>query len=291
VDPPKTIQVVELTKGDGEEVKQGDVVSVTVVSWKWGSTEPLSYSTSTTKQPMVFPVKAGDITAPLAKAVNDQKLGTRVMAVLPPAEGSLGSALGAEAGDTVVVVMDILEKWAKDAEADPKAKPTGVKTGPVVTGDLGGPATVTVPGGIAAPDKVETQVIAEGSGPKVADGDTIVYNYAAVDWTGGDGGSSWKDGNGPASITVQSNPYGDGSEVTAFSGLAGIPVGSRVLVTLPGKENSYLAEAVVIDIIAVAKPVPGADKTEPTPSPEASAEATEAPEPGEQATEQASESP
>jgi peptidylprolyl isomerase len=127
---------------------------------------------------------------------------------------------------------------------------TDAKTGPVVTGALGAAAKITVPGSAKAPEKVTTTVLATGKGNPIADGDTLVYNYAAVDWNGDDGGSTWVAKRGPASILV-SSVNGDGT-VTAFSGLVGVPLGSRVLVELPAKKNAYAAEAIVMDLIAVA---------------------------------------
>jgi peptidylprolyl isomerase len=270
LDPPTSLQVKTLKEGTGEVVKAGDVLSIAFAGWTWGSTEPLGYSTYTAGDPLVFALINEGVLVPLARATVGQKLGSRVMAVIPPSTGSLNTALGAEASQTLVAVIDIYERWPKSLQADPKATPTGAKTGPVITGALGGPATVAVPGGITPPEKVTTEVVAKGTGQVVADGDTVLYQYAAVDWTGGDGGSSWVQDVGPVSTVVQADMYGTG-QVNAFSGLVGVPVGSRVLVTTPAKEKSYLAEAVVIDVVAIAKPLPGSAKAtqsaSPTPSP------------------------
>jgi peptidylprolyl isomerase len=255
LDPPKDLQV-EVVDGftpTGDAVKPDNVVAVNISGWVWGTLEPLPVLAAYAASPLVFPVRSDTSLSALSKAVVGQKIGTRVMAVVPQADSNLNTTLGAEAGDTLTVVIDILAQYPKDSEAQKDAKKTDAKVGPVVTGALGAPATITVPGGVAAPEKVTTTILATGTGAPIQEGDTVIYNYAAVDWNGTDGGSTWTAGLGPSSIErISSTLDAEGKTVDAFSGLIGIPIGSRVLVETPGKKNSYAAEAIVMDLIAVA---------------------------------------
>jgi peptidylprolyl isomerase len=76
----------------------------------------------------------------------------------------------------------------------------------------------------------------------------VVVQYSAVDWTGMAAGSTWKEGGGSPAAT----PIADPKNPTPFDGLAGLPVGSRVLVVVPAKAGSppTSADAVAVDIIA-----------------------------------------
>jgi hypothetical protein len=60
-------------------------------------------------------------------------------------------------------------------------------------------------------------------------------------------------GWGPQAVTVSADPMGDGSVLQAFSLLVGVPVGSRVLIQTPGKEGSYQADAIVLDVVALVR--------------------------------------
>src|SRR5450759_1091427 len=64
---------------------------------------------------------------------------------------------------------------------------------PQVHGDLGSPAGLTLPAGVAAPAQVVTTVLARGTGDSVRAGD-LVGQYAGVDWMGTSVGSSWQAG-------------------------------------------------------------------------------------------------
>jgi peptidylprolyl isomerase len=76
----------------------------------------------------------------------------------------------------------------------------------------------------------------------------VVVQYSAVDWTGMDAGSTWKESGGSPAAA----PVGDPNNPTPFDGLAGLPIGSRVLVVVPAKAGSppTSADAVVVDVIA-----------------------------------------
>jgi peptidylprolyl isomerase len=255
IDPPTSLQaqVQPGMEGEDEPVKADNLVSVDIIVWEWGEVEPVvSLNTFTSGVPLVMPVRSDNpILVGLSRVIVGQNVGSRVLGVIPPSQGSLAAQLGLDEGATLVVAVDIREQFSKDLQAQADAKPTGAQIGPKISGPLGGAPTISVPADVPEPTDISTTVIATGAGPAVEDHQQILVHYAAVDWAGKADGDTWKDGRGPVAITVTADPYGDGSTLEAFSGLVGIPVGSRVLILTPGKEGSYLAEAVVLDIIAV----------------------------------------
>ena len=257
IDPPATLQVwVVGDEGTGDVVQAEDIVSVSLIAWQWGKIESLtSVNSYLIPDPFVFSLQSEAALGVLSRIVVGQQMGSRVAAVVPPAMGDLNVALGGEAGSNTVVMMDLREKWPQASEAQSDAVPTGEVTGPVISGQLGQEATVTVPGGTATPEQFTVQIIATGSGPEAAVGDTVLIHYAAVEWTGADAGSTWQVGSGPIAVLVPEDTL---EQITAFAALVGVPVGSRILVSLPAKEQAYPASAVVIDVVALVKPLPWA---------------------------------
>ncbi|MDR0626856.1 MAG: hypothetical protein LBG11_06300 [Bifidobacteriaceae bacterium] len=264
VKPPSSLQaqVLEGMEGTGEPVKADNLVSINLAIWEWGETETVaSYSaymptnTFASANPFVFAVRADDAyRVGLARVIVGHKVGSRVMGVIPPSEGSLAQYLGVDEGSTLVVAIDILEQFDKNLEAQADAKPTDAKVGPKINGALGGPATVTIPADVPAPEEISTTVIATGTGAEVKDGDQILVHFSSTDWAGTNDTDTWKSERGPTPVTITADPYGDGSVLSAFSQLVGKTVGSRLLILTPGKESAYLAEAIVVDIVALVQP-------------------------------------
>ncbi|MDR6613171.1 FKBP-type peptidyl-prolyl cis-trans isomerase [Leifsonia sp. 1010] len=105
-DPPKETKIALLKEGDGETVQKGDTVSVQYkgVLWRngqmfdssWSRGEPASFQTT-------------GVIAGFTKALEGQKVGSQVLAVIPPADGYGAAGNGDITGtDTIVFVIDIL---------------------------------------------------------------------------------------------------------------------------------------------------------------------------------------
>jgi peptidylprolyl isomerase len=256
LDPPTSlqVQVQEGMTGDPTDaIKDENLAAINFAVWHWGETEP-SYAANTFDygDPLVFPVRSDNpVLLGISRAVIGQNVGSRILAVIPPAVGSLASAIGADEGTTLVAVIDILEQFDKDIQAQADAVPTGAVVGPVIQGPLGGPATITVPSGLDEPTEISATVIATGTGPVLEDGQQVLIHYAAVNWAGQADGNTWTTGMGPEAVILTADPYGDGSQLLAYSLLVGLPVGSRVLILTPGKEGSYQADAIVVDLVAL----------------------------------------
>ena len=111
---PKNLTVKTLVQGSGGKVAKGDyvVVQYTGVIWRTGKVFDSSWQR---QQPFAFNVGAGQVIKGWDEGLAGQAVGSRVMLVIPPAEG-YGSAGASQAGikgtDTLVFVIDILGAYA-----------------------------------------------------------------------------------------------------------------------------------------------------------------------------------
>jgi peptidylprolyl isomerase len=106
--PPKTAQVSVLKQGTGAKVKNGyfAVVQYTGVSWTDNS---LFDSTWSTHQASVLQIGSQSVSAGLSKALLGKRVGSQVLAVLPPKDATVADGSGkAPAGATAIYVVDIL---------------------------------------------------------------------------------------------------------------------------------------------------------------------------------------
>ncbi len=242
-EPSKTLQKQVLSEGKGAAVAKGDLLVADYLGQIWkGKVFDNSYDR---KVAAAFPIGINQVIAGWDEGLVGVKAGSRVLLSIPPDKG-YGKGGNSQAGisgtDTLVFVVDIVKSYPATAAGDPKATPQPAPTtGPQVTGELGKQPTVTVPKGSAEPKAVTVTVLAKGNGAPVKAG-LVVMQYEVVDWTGKSVGSTWKAGS-PAG-----EPSGDAANPTVFDKLAGIPIGSRVLMTIP-KSSSQPAVAVAIDII------------------------------------------
>lgn len=106
-DPPKTLKIADSKVGTGQTVKAGDSVTVQYqgVLWRTGKVFDQSWG----KGPTTF--ATNQVVTGFGKALVGQKVGSQVVAIIPPAEGygTTGSQDGTIKGtDTMVFVIDIL---------------------------------------------------------------------------------------------------------------------------------------------------------------------------------------
>ncbi|WP_271178072.1 FKBP-type peptidyl-prolyl cis-trans isomerase [Leifsonia poae] len=106
-DPPTTTQIAVLKQGDGEVVQSGDTVTVQYkgVLWRNGQMFDSSWSRGAPT-----PLQTTGVVKGFQKALEGQKVGTQVIAVIPPADGYGKTGQGdIKATDTMVFVIDILK--------------------------------------------------------------------------------------------------------------------------------------------------------------------------------------
>ena len=235
-DPPTSISVKTLTEGDGETVQPGAYVSVNYAGFLWSdgtqfdSSFDRGQSTTFSLNQVVDGWKYG---------LEGTKVGDQVLVVVPSEFGYGDADSGSiPGGSTLVFVVDVLGTLSPTNEPLSGATATGAElpAGITVSGELGAEPSITFDDGAAAPTEPVSVVLAEGTGAVIQDTDTFVFNGVVGNW--GD------------SATIQStwpDSYQTGGGVPE---LAGVKVGSRVLIIYPGDEASgNKGTAMVVDIV------------------------------------------
>jgi peptidylprolyl isomerase len=105
---------------------------------------------------------------------------------------------------------------------------------PTATGEFGEKPEITFPDA-EPPAELTTDVISEGDGPEVTESDLIVADYLGQVWDGDvfDNSYDAKGGGEPAPLVIPLSQLVPGWA----KGLAGVKVGSRVLLSLPPEEG------------------------------------------------------
>lgn len=218
-----------LEEGDGDPVESGMTVSFENVGID--GRDGTEFDNSFETQPVSIVMDETQIIPGLIKGLLGVPVHSRVLMALAPADafeaqGGIAEA-GIEATDTIIFVVDVLEASipldrATGTEVEPE---DGLPT--VELDDTGKPA-ITLPEG-DPPTELVTQVLIEGDGPEVEEGQTITAHYTGVIWPGGEQfDSSWDRGE-PASF-----PIGVGGVIPGWDeGLVGQTVGSQILLVIP----------------------------------------------------------
>ncbi len=227
------LKVTTLVHGGGQTLGKTDAFVGNYAIYLWsGTSHRLLQSTFQTGSPTLF---AGSLLPGLETALVGQKMGSRVLAVIPPAEafGSRGDAsAGINGTDTLVFVVDMIKDFAATADVPGHQVSAGHGL-PTVSNTFGSVPTIKIPKG-NPPAKLVSKVLIKGTGPAVADGDTVVVQYTGVNWrTGQVFDASWRHGTSgqPYGFTIGTSP----SQVIAGwdKGLVGQTAGSRVLLVIP----------------------------------------------------------
>lgn len=107
-DPPTELAVAVLKQGDGATVEENSDVTVHYVGMNWTTGEVFDESWAG-GTPATF--NTGQVVSGFKTALEGQKVGSQVIAVLPPSEGygdAGNEAAGISGTDTLVFVIDIL---------------------------------------------------------------------------------------------------------------------------------------------------------------------------------------
>jgi FKBP-type peptidyl-prolyl cis-trans isomerase len=227
------LAVKTVIHGTGPTLTSTDsfVGNYAVYIWS-GTTHKLALSTFSQGTPQVLAAKVG--LPGLATALSGQKMGSRVLAVLPPKEayGSAGnSQIGVKPTDTIVFVVDLIKDYSATASADGKPVSSGGGALPTVTNKAGAAPLVTIPKKHKQPSKLIVKTLIKGTGKPLAKGQTVVTQYVGVNWrTGKPFDSSWQ----------RAQPFGFQLDATPAQiipgwdkGLTGVPIGSRVMLVIP----------------------------------------------------------
>lgn len=217
-------------KGTGAEVQSGSSLLANVTLYKWSGTKHSQVVGSGTQ---MIPATMG-LTG-LTDALKGAHLGSRIVAVLPPKYGwgSTGeSELGVTGSDTLVWVLDLLQQFSSTQSATGKQVSTGGGSLPSITASSGKAPVISIPKK-SPPSKLSVTTLIQGTGPKLTKGDTVVAQYVGSIWrTGKVFSSTW-----PSSSQPDGVPFSfelGGQVLTGWNdGLAGVAVGSRVMLVIP----------------------------------------------------------
>jgi peptidylprolyl isomerase len=123
-EPPADLVVQPLIRGTGDQVAEGDVITVQYTGFVWATGASFE-STWTNGTPATFSLD--DVPA-WSEALVEQSVGSQVMVVVPPSY-ALGATQSEElAGQTIVFVIDLLATRAPVRE-DPSAGATAAPEG------------------------------------------------------------------------------------------------------------------------------------------------------------------
>jgi peptidylprolyl isomerase len=231
VSAPKSTTVTTLVKGSGSKIASGDSVS----TYLWvgnGTTKKDAYSDYDNGSAESIPNNS-QVSALFTRIFKGATYGSRVAAVTTPTDlfGSpTGNAqLGIGANDSIVVVADLVKKApVSPTPSDAKVHNAPASSLPKVVLKNGKPSAFDWKG-IAKPSlskPVQRVVLKKGTGAPVKGTDTLTINYL---------GSTYK-AKAPFDESYTKKPYTQSlaNLVPGWKiGLAGVKVGSRVLLEIP----------------------------------------------------------
>lgn len=105
---PTDLEIATLIEGRGEAVEMGQTVTLHYSGFVWDGKTKFDSSWDN-GQPAQFKLAEGSLISGFLKAVEGQKIGSQVIAIIPPAEGYGDTEQGSiPPGSTLVFVIDIL---------------------------------------------------------------------------------------------------------------------------------------------------------------------------------------
>ena len=226
------LHVRTVIAGHGPALGGTDALVGNYAVYIWSGTSHKLVQSTYASVPALF---AGRLLPGLQAALKNQKIGSRVLAVIPPKDGygSQGNPQGGvKPTDTLVFVIDLLKAYPANAAATGKTVSSGGHGLPEVT--PGTPPQVKVPGS-RPPGTLQAKTLIEGTGPAITKGQYVIVQYVGVNWrTGKVFDSSWSHG-APFGFVIGATPP---QIIPGWdNGLLGKKVGSRILLSIPPKDG------------------------------------------------------
>ena len=239
--PSLTSASVKVVEGQGTPAKDGDVLTANVTVYNWDGKENKAAGSDYDQGKSEFVSVSPQLPKALHEALVGAKPGGRVMAVV--AKDNLSAEQLDQAkqqgqdfdSTSQVLVIDVVSATLKSIQGtatDPGVD--GVKVGDP-QGEKAPPLTTKT--SEKAPKKLVVKTLIKGAGPEVKADQTVLAHYVGKIWgTDKQFDSSWDRGQ-PATFALNQVVKG------WAQGLTGVPVGSRVLITIPpslgyGKEGN-----------------------------------------------------
>lgn len=247
-DPEKQLVTEVLKEGDGPVVTKGELLTANYLGqiWRDGKVFDNSYDRGA---PSSFPIGVGSVIGGWDEGLVGKKIGSRVLLSVPSDKGyktAGNTSAGIKGDDTLIFVVDLVGAAANNTPLDATAVTPSTPTKIKVTGALNAEPKVTVAPGTKPPAKPGKPVVfALGNGKPIEKSSQLVGRYVVFDYTGKKQASTWdpqpataQSAAQPAAPTdqLQVGP-GPNGQTGALDGLAGVPIGSRVLVELPASKD------------------------------------------------------
>ncbi|MDQ1011792.1 FKBP-type peptidyl-prolyl cis-trans isomerase [Streptomyces sp. V4I23] len=226
--PPGDLKVNVISEGDGPALKKGDLAKVDYLGQLWDGDKPFDNSFDR-GEPFAVTIGGGGVIEGWQKALEGQKVGSRIEVSIPPELGYGAQGQGEiPANATLVFVMDIVKGTSLPATAKgSEVAQDNIDLPKVGTNTDGKAPSITVPKK-DAPAKLVSNYIIEGTGPAVKASDTVAVQYKGVLWkTGKEFDSSYARGGAPVNFPLAQVIPG------WQKGLEGKKAGSRVLLVVP----------------------------------------------------------
>lgn len=230
-----TAKFADLVTGEGEAIVSDTQPFIVDISLYDGATGAFIQSTKydpTTTQPRDISTWSQSIPA-LADALQCATAGSRVVDAIPSEQ------LGADAGQTVIAVIDVETVFLPKAEGTPQFNDArGVPT--VVRAPDGTPGVI-IPDS-AAPTDTVVQTLIKGDGAKIEEDDYVVVNHMMLNWD---------------DKSITGNSWNTSSLVTApLPQMVGATVGSQLMIITPAADASSSAQVLVVDILGISPAAP-----------------------------------
>jgi peptidylprolyl isomerase len=227
------LHVQTLISGHGPALPATDALLGNYVVYIWnGSKSNLAQSTYD-KVPALF---AGHLLPGLTSALKNVKVGSRVLAVIPPkyGYGTQGNSQGGVSPkDTLVFVIDVIKAFAKNASVSGKTVSSGGHGLPTVSAS--NPPQITIPKSGKPPSSLVTKPLISGSGATVSKGDYVIVQYVGVNWRTGKVFDASEVDGAPFGFQIGATPT---QVIPGWNdGLIGQKVGSRVMLVIPPKDG------------------------------------------------------
>jgi peptidylprolyl isomerase len=219
-----------LIDGGGPRIGASDCLVVKDLDYLWRGTGHRLISDNYAS-PVASPVS--QLLPGVKSALVGKRVGSRVLAVLPPEEG-YGKAgmptLGIKGSDTLVFVIDVILAVPESATAGGAQVFNGGADLPAVNVSSVAIPTIQIPD-TAPPGRLTVRTLSKGAGSRIENGFYVLCQYIGVDWrTDKIFDSSWSL-HTPLGFTVGGAP---GQVLPGLNqGLTGQTVGSRVMLILP----------------------------------------------------------
>src|SRR6266568_4643207 len=228
--PGTALTIKTLIQGNGAAFTKSEAMAANFVLYFWSGTASTLKANTFTSSPTVI---GGTMLPGLESALIGKKVGSRILAVIPPAQGygtSGNAQLGITGSTTLVFVIDMLKSYSDTAGATGAQVSSGGGALPTVSAKTGTAPTLTFASS-TPPKGLVTQTLVKGGGPKVAKGEFVIAQYVGYIWrTKKVFGSSWSSGS-PFGFRIGASPE---QVIPGWDkGLVGQTVGSRVMLSIP----------------------------------------------------------